>query len=107
MTPAQAIASLDSQLRAHGETIRYHVITSGAPDVGRDVPAFVRGFKPTELVEGITQKSRKVTLSPTNFPDGAPEKNRLVIGGKAYRIEASEAVRLANTVVRINVVAEG
>jgi len=106
MTPADAIAMLDRQLADHGENVTYHVVTAGAADAGALVRAFVRGLKPEELVGTISQKDRKVTLSPSSGV--APvEGNRFDIAGKDCTIIAVEPVRLNSAVVRYNVVVKG
>lgn len=107
MTPAEAIAMLDGQLSRHGQDVVFHLVMNGLPDAGRTVRAFVRGFKPHELVGSITQKDRMVTLSPTDFPVEPPEGSRILISGKACRVEAPAGVRLANELVRVNLVARG
>lgn len=106
MTPAKAIAMLDRQIARHGEAVVYHVMTGGAAGAGTDLRAFVRKYDPTEVVGTITERDRKVTVSPSSglVPS---EGNRFVISGKAYRIEDAEPVRLDGVVVRFNVRARG
>ncbi|HTV69803.1 MAG TPA: hypothetical protein VMF90_14810 [Rhizobiaceae bacterium] len=108
MTPAQAIASLDLQLARHGQTITFHQIVNGvpAPGAGTDVRAFVRKFEPDELVNGLTQKDRRVVTSPSSLAV-VSEGGRFVINGKSYRIEAPDPVTMDDTVVRWNSVVRG
>jgi len=107
MTPTAAIKALDRQLVQHGDDVVYHVMTAGAPDAGTTVRAFVRGLKPDDLLSGLKQGDRKVTLSPTSGVTPA-EGHRLVIGGKTYRIDQPpEIIRMNSTVVRYNLIARG
>jgi len=107
MTPRQAIAMLDDQIRRHGRSVTYHVMTAGAPDSGAPVRGFVRGMKPDELVGDVTQKDRKVSFSPTYMPTVPAEGCRLVIDGKAYRAQLIEPIEIDNVLVRINIMARG
>lgn len=119
MTPAECIADLDGQLAAHGETIDLRRLTTGPNGV--QIPlvvscrAFVRGYKPTELVGGITQNDSKVILSPTEiiaagWTSGRPANedgrlpmkgNRVMIAGKARNVEAAGPFYVAGELVRI------
>lgn len=109
MTPAQAIAMLDSQLAEHGETVVVSRMASGIVAASASVRAFVRGYKPEEITGTVRQGDVKITLSPTGLGGAEPERlDRIVVGGKAARtVEAVEVVRLAGTVVRYNVQARG
>lgn len=119
MTPADCIADLDSQLAAYGETVELRRLTAGPNGV--QIPfsvscrAFVRGYKPAELVGGITQQDSKVILSPSEIiaagwtsgraanEDGRlPQKgNRAMIAGKARNVEAAVGIYVAGELVRI------
>jgi hypothetical protein len=107
MTPAQAIASLDSQLAAHGEVVSLQHMTAGAV-ASTDTPkAFVRDYRSDELVGAIEQGDRKVILSATGVT-GLPKANdRVVVAGRTFNVQAVETVRLAGTVVRHNLRVRG
>jgi len=107
MTPVEAIAMLDRQLADHGEDVEHFASTSAVPGTGTMVRAFVRGLKPQDLMSGLKQGDRRVTLSPSSGLSPA-EGHRIVIAGKTYRIEQPpEAVRMNNVVVRYNLIARG
>lgn len=114
MTPAAAIADLDAQLATDGHDIVVQRVTGGTTVAQAvTVRAFVRGYQPQELVNGITQQDAKVILSPTGlaaFNSGAaagldvkvPIKgNRMVINGRARNVEAAVGIYMAGTLVRI------
>lgn len=107
MTPAQAIAALDRQLARHGKTVMHHVMANGAPVMpGTPCRAFMRQMKPDELIGGLTQKDRKVTISPTSIA-AISEGDRIVTAGKAYRVEVAEPLRVDGVVVRFNMTVKG
>jgi hypothetical protein len=114
MTPSQAIAALDRQLSAHGESVALQRFPDGSDDpVSLPCRGFVRGYRADEIVGGIEQTDSKFILSPTPiaaasaWPGSAggepwPEiGDWLVIAGRRRRIEAVAAIRLADVVVRI------
>lgn len=115
MTPAQAIAALDRQLSAHGQTVTIRRTVPNGPAVEVTVRAFVRGYKPAELTDGITVGSSSVVVSPSSlkaspfFGDGnLPRKNdAVVISGRKRNIEAVEAVKLDDVLVRVNLQVAG
>lgn len=125
MTPAQAIASLDSQLAAHGEdcTLRRK---EGSPLVDKDVTvrASVRGVKPAEIVGTVTQAYSKVVMSMTHIlADGWPAGHTvtpgavdpriprindfLVVKGKQRQIMFADSIAIDGTVVRVNLTVAG
>jgi hypothetical protein len=88
--------------------------------------AFVRGYDPNELVNGITQQDRRVILSSTQI-DAAdwpadeadstsgidqrvPRKNRgdkCIIGGYPCSVEAAAPIYIDATLVRIDMRVRG
>jgi hypothetical protein len=121
MKPARAIAMLDRQLAAHGQTVTLR--RPGTPAVSADLPAFVRGYKPQELVGAITQGDSEVTLSPTHIAESGwpgalaqvdgtdaavPRKgDKVVIQGRLRNVEAAVPIYLAGTLVRVNLTVRG
>ena len=105
MRPAEAIDMLDRQLAEHGETVTLRRMAAGVVAQSVDVSAFVRGFEPRELVNGITQKHSKVIMSPTGlagWPSAEPAAGQdIVIAGRARMVMAAHAIRFGSTVVRI------
>lgn len=108
MTPAAAIAALDRQLAAHGQTVilrRGNTTTAQAT-----MKAFVRGVKAEDLVGEVTQTDRKVVLSPSGLGAfGEPDATAMVvIDGKPSKIVGKpEMIRLDDVLVRINMVVNG
>lgn len=107
MSPAAAIAMLDRQLAAHGQTV---VLRRGA--VALPARAFVRDYAPEELVGGIVQGARQVILSPTGqtgpFAESPVDRNdEIEIDGRPYNVETANPVRIADAVVRVNLQVTG
>ncbi len=98
MTPSQAIAMLDRQLARHGEDVSLN---------GGTKRAFVRGYKPDELVGDVRQTDRLVVLSPTDLGAQPVRGGKVVIAGKTHNIEAAGLTLLANTLVRIDLRVRG
>lgn len=108
MTPADAIAMLDRQLAAHGEDISLRHMTGGAAASTETVRAFVRGYKPDEVVGAIQQGDGKITLSPNGLAQPPKFNDKAVVGGvKVRNIQAVEEIRLAGVVVRYNLQVRG
>lgn len=108
MTPASAIASLDRQLSEHGQDV---ILRTGNTTVGQvTVRAFVRGYKPEELVGLIKQGDKRVTISSTGL--GAFGELRdsqiVVVDGRPRAIQGEpEFIRLAGVLVRVNMTVRG
>lgn len=108
MTPGQAIAMLDRQLADHGEDIALRHMSGGTAASIETVRAFVRGYKPDEVVGAIQQGDGKITLSPTGLSLPPKFNDKTVIGGtKVRNIQAVEEIKLAGVVVRYNVQVRG
>lgn len=108
MTPADAIAMLDLELRDHGEEVRLRA--QNAPDDGSgDIPrpAFVRDYRPDELAGGIEQGDREVTLSPTGLTTDPERLGGLWIGDRFHITEVATPVRLRGAIVRWNLWVKG
>jgi hypothetical protein len=108
MTPASAIASLDAQLAEHGQDV---ILRTGNTKVGQQTcRAFVRGYKPAELVGLIEQGDKKVTVSPTGLGSfGEPSDGQIVVvDGRPRTIKGEpEFIRIAGTLVRVNMTVRG
>lgn len=110
MTPAAAIAMLDRQVAAHGETVRLSSLGNGAADA--DCRAVVRRYDHNELIGSIMQGDRRVIVSPTalaavSWPVPA-EGHRISIGGRWYRIMAEpEQIVMADVLVRVVIQVRG
>ena len=109
MTPADAIGMLDRELARHGQNIGFHVMTSGEPDAGVMLRAFVRGFKADELVGGVDQQDKKIVLSPSDTLVIPKQGDRVMIGGtQAYNVEApANVIRMQDVIVRIELQVRG
>lgn len=108
MTPAEAIRSLDRQLAEHGQDI---VLRKGNTTVGeKTVRAFVRGFKPSELIGGIKQGDKKVIISATALSGfgAVSEIAAAFFDGLPRSVQGEpEILRIANTIVRVNLTVRG
>lgn len=118
MTPEQAIAQLDRQLAAHGQDvtlIRY----SGTSTTVLDQAAcrgFVRQKAPEQLAGNLIQVDADIVLSPTDltaagWPDDPKKGDKVEIDGDATGRQRTvlwaEPIRLAGTLVRVNLHVRG
>jgi hypothetical protein len=108
MTPAEAIRSLDGQLQEHGQDV---VLRKGNTTVGeKTVRAFVRGYKPAELIGGLKQGDKKVSISATGLAGfGEPADIAAVFfDSKPRSVQGEpEIIRLAGQLVRVNLTVRG
>lgn len=111
MTPQQAIAKLDRAIARYGQTVTLRRGTAAAPSAAATLKAHVRGYDPEELVGSITQKDSKVILSPSglkNWPGGMLQENDwALIDGRWRTIMAAVPVKMADTLVRIELQVKG
>lgn len=107
-TAAHAIAELDDALAKAGETIGWQITTAGVGAAATTHRAFVRGYKPDQLVGGVLQGDTQIILSPTGLT-GLPKKNDKIViaGGTPKNIVAVEFKRMADVLVRIELQARG
>lgn len=109
MKPASAIASLDRQLRDHGQAVTMRR-EKGKSVLVATVRGFVRGAKPEELAAGVSQDARSIVLSPTDFAAWKPlpiKGDLCRVGEDAFaQVVAAEIVRMADLPVRINLIVE-
>lgn len=101
MRASDAIAMLDRQIERHGQPIALRR-GSGAAFSTR---AFVRAYKPSELVGLITQADRNVVLSPSGLGTfGIPKATDdvSIAGAVGKVIGAPEPVHIGSTLVRVN-----
>lgn len=104
---------LDRQIAAHGQPVTLRrMVTNGDP-VDLAAAAFVRGYKPEELIGGVAQGDTMVTLSPSAlvgsaFAANLPRRNdKLVVEGRLRNVEMADPVRLSGTLVRLNLQVRG
>ena len=104
VTPAERIRSIDKHLAARGQTIKLRRGDKAAPTAIVTIRAFVRGFDPDELVNGITQSDSKVVVSPTslkNWPDQRlKDGDAAEINGQWRRIEVADPILMQDAIVR-------
>lgn len=98
MKPSKAIAMLDRQIKAHGQTITFrHNGTSF------ETRGAVRGYRPEQLVGLITQKDRNVIVSPTALGDYTPAaQDDFQTAGQVGKVTAAEPIHLNGVIVRWN-----
>lgn len=124
MTPAAAVASLNRQLRLHGQnaTLRRYVGT-GPSRTASDVTVRVRldAYRPEELVGGVIQGDSRVILSPSQIiaaywggtlvdgTDGrVPVKgDHLIVAGRARIVQAPMPFYMDGQLVRIELQVRG
>lgn len=98
MTPTTAIAALDRQLAAHGQTISLKRGSATA----RTGKGFVRGYEVEKVVGLVTLADRKVVCSPTAFGADLPRANDSFASlGKTGAVQEVEPIYMADTLVRI------
>ena len=99
---------LDRQLADHGEDVSLRHMTGGAIASSETVRAFVRGYKPDEVVGAIQQGDGKITISPTGLALPPKANDKTVIGTvKVRNVQGVEEIRLAGVVVRYNLQVRG
>lgn len=111
-TPAGVIARLDDAISRRYETVTLIKYTGDSPDPATEtgVKAVIRPAKPEELIEGIDQIQYKVILSPTGIASVLPllKGDKVVRAGDQYlNIEFPGPIYMADTLVRINLIATG
>ncbi|MHA6690594.1 hypothetical protein [Devosia sp. A449] len=100
MTPAQAIAALDGQIADHGQAIAFR---RGA--IEQNAAGFVRGYDPEQLVGMITQRDRKVIVSPSSLGSYEIKENddfAITAGAKLGKVISAEPIHIGATLVRWN-----
>lgn len=112
MTPAAAIAMVDRWLARTGETValRRYGADPGVPEVEiAGIRAFVRSVRADELIAGVDQTGFSIVLSPTGLAAILPmaKGDKIVIAGRERNIEQPRPIRMADTLVRIDVLASG
>lgn len=115
MTPAAAIAMLDQQIHVHGQDITLRRPVANAAAIEKPFRAFVRGYRPDELAGGLQQGDTQVVLSPTGLPAEFADADatrlrkldRIIFDGRTRTVKFVEPVRIAGTLVRMNVTVEG
>ncbi len=116
MTEAeQDIADLDDEIARNGQDIILRRVVANAPAIEKPFRAFVRGYRPAELVGGINQGETDITMSPTNLPvEFADADNtrlrrddKITFDGRTRTVIAIEPVRVGPVLVRMNVTVIG
>lgn len=115
MTPDTAIAMLDRQLAAHGQTVTVRRYTDPKdperPKVElADIPAFVRAVSADVVAGDIKATGSKVTLSPTDISSFWPltASDKIVIDGRERAVLAPvKPVMMADTLVRCDLMVSG
>lgn len=97
------IARVSAALAQVGETVVVRRLTGANPQIPLDcsVKAVVRGYAPQELVGGIAQTDRKVTISPAEmaraqWPWPVKKDDRILIDGKATVVQSVEVRKIGD-----------
>ena len=115
MTPVAAISMLDRQVREHGQDIVLRRPVANGAAIERPFRAFVRGYRPDELSGGLQQGDTELVMSPTGLPPEFADTDatrlrkldRITFDGRIRTVKFVEPVRVAGTLVRLNVTVEG
>lgn len=115
MTPKRAVAALDRQIAAHGQTVTIRRVVPNGPAIEATIRAFVRGYRPEEITDGITLGHSQVVLSPTDLKDtpfwgdqNLPRAtDAVVISGRKRNVSAPNPVKMNDVLVRINLAVAG
>jgi hypothetical protein len=113
MTPEKAIAMLDAQIEKHGQTVTLTRLVPNQASITLTCKAFVRGYKPDELSNGIIQGDSLAVISPTAligsaFEDNLPAPvNKLTTAGRQRNIGSVEPVYMNDVLVRLNIQVKG
>lgn len=116
MTPAEVIAMLDRQIAEHGQTVAIERLVGTGPMATRQgggvqIAAHVRTLREDELISGMTQDDLMVIVSPTGLAGwqfGVPVKgDKVVIDGRPRNIELAQPIKIAGTLVRLNLKVKG
>ncbi|MBP2495386.1 hypothetical protein ABID82_002281 [Methylobacterium sp. PvP062] len=112
MTPADAIASLDRQIAEHGQSVSLRRVVANAPALEKGCKAWVRGYRPNELVGGLQQGDTLLIFSPTDLPAEFVEEplergDGIKVDGLLRTVQFTDPVRLKDVLVRLNVTVRG
>lgn len=114
MSPEQAIAMLDRQIEKHGQSVTILRLVPNHPIADElNCRAFVRGYKPDELANGVQQGDSLVVISPSSLDlsdstEGLPRvNNKIEIAGRRRNIQAVDPVYLDDALVRLNLQIRG
>lgn len=113
MKAPAAVAMLDRNVANHGQpVVLRRLVPNGAP-IEATVEAFVRGYKPDELVAGILQGDTLITVSPTAlagtpFATALPKAgDKVTFDGRVRNVQMVNPVTIASTLVRLNMQVRG
>jgi hypothetical protein len=108
-------AALDRALARAGEPIVLRRVVGTNPQTWFDVTcqASVRGYRPEQLIGGITQTDSFVILSPTQILDaqwagGIPKVNdKAIVQGRVRNVEFVAPIYVGGELVRIEMRVRG
>lgn len=106
----EVIADLDAELAETGQTVTLRRVVPNAPAVEKPFRAFVRGYRPDEIVGGIQQGDSLVIMSPTGLPaefSDLKRGDRVIINGRTRNIGYVDPVYIGGTLTRINALVTG
>lgn len=112
-TPAGSISRLDAALARRGVSaiLRRYTATEGTPRPKIDTPvrAFVRTARADELVGDLDESALHVTVSPTDVNPIWPivKGDKLVIDGAEKNVELPKPIKMADVLVRCDLVVAG
>lgn len=94
-----SIASVAADIEREGEDVELQRTLEGGGTLSVTVRAFVRGFKADELVGGIKQGDRAMSIAPSKlaakgWPDAPRKPDQVVIAGSTATVQSCETRRL-------------
>jgi hypothetical protein len=113
MTPSTARAMYRKHIAAVGETVTLRRGTT-APFIDADVLARVQGYRPEQLVGGITQGSREIIvlaedLDGTEWPVPPKKGDKVFVRGRQLAVEVVDdsTARISGVIVAYIMTATG
>jgi hypothetical protein len=109
-----AVAALNRQLASKGEPVVLRRPLTTNPVTYQDVTvqAFVRGYKPQELIGGINQGDSIIILSPTQmvaagWPIPPKASDKAVYQGRTRNVQTCSPITIGSTAVRYELQVRG
>jgi len=113
MTPDQARAAYRREIKRVGELVTVRRVTGGG-EIAAQTWARVMGYRPDELVGGITQGSRKIILLPdgletAGWPIPIVRGDEVVVRGKTLIVDLVDdsTRRIAGELIAYELTAKG
>jgi hypothetical protein len=108
MMPADAIAMLDRALARNGSNVLLRHMANGTQASAETVRAFIRGYKPDEVIGSIQQGDSLVIISPTGLVALPKQNDKIVVGTRVRNVQSPPVeVMVGDQIVRIELLVRG